>query len=286
METITLRNGVEMPKLGYGVFQIAKDETANCVVDAIETGYRHIDTAQSYFNESEVGSGIKASGIDRKELFVTTKVWLEHYGYEQTLKSVEVSLKKLKTDYLDLLLLHQPYSDVHGSWRALEKLYKDGVVRAIGVSNFTPYRLADLSAFNEIAPMVNQVETNPFNQQIDAHAYMAEHGVVQEAWAPFGEGKSGMFTNPTLVAIGERYGKSAAQVILRWLMQRDIVALPKSMHKERMEQNIDIFDFALSDADMAEIAALDTKTSLFFDHSSPEAVERLARLVEERKGRE
>lgn len=286
MEIITLRNGVDMPKLGYGVFQIAKDDTACCVADAIETGYRHIDTAQSYFNESEVGDGIKASGIDRKELFVTTKVWLEHYGYEQTLKSVEVSLRKLKTDYIDLLLLHQPFSDVYGSWHALEKLYKDGVVRAVGVSNFFPYRLADLIAFNEIAPMVNQIETNPFNQQVGAHAYMAEHGVVQEAWAPFGEGKSGMFTNPTLVAIGERHGKSPAQVILRWLMQRDIVALPKSTHKERMAQNIDIFDFTLTDDDMASIAALDTRTSLFFDHATPAAVERMATLVKERAGRE
>ena len=286
METITLRNGVDMPKLGFGVFQIAKDDTARCIADAIETGYRHIDTAQSYFNESEVGDGIKASGIDRKELFVATKVWLEHYGYEQTLKSVEVSLRKLKTDYIDLLLLHQPFSDVYGSWYALEKMYKDGVVRTIGVSNFSLYRLADLIAFTEIAPMVNQIETNPFNQQVDAHTYMAEHGVVQEAWAPFGEGKFGMFANPTLAAIGERYGKSPAQVILRWLMQRDIVALPKSTHKERMAQNIDIFDFMLTDDDMASIAALDTRTSLFFDHATPAAVERMATLVKERAGRE
>lgn len=286
MESITLRNGVEMPKIGYGVFQISKDDCARCVREAIEAGYRHIDTAQSYFNESEVGDGIAQSGIDRADLFVTTKIWISNYGYENTLKSVEVSLRKLKTDYLDLVLLHQPFSDYYGAWRALEKLHREGVVRAIGVSNFSPDRLADIAAFNEIAPMVDQVETNPFNQQIDAHENMVRRGVVQEAWAPFGEGKSGMFANPTLTAIGERYGKSAAQVILRWLMQRDIVALPKSTHKDRMEQNIDIFDFRLTDDDMAAIAGLDTGASLFFDHNTPEAVDMMVRLVKERAGRE
>lgn len=286
MESITLRNGVEMPKIGYGVFQISKDDCARCVREAIEAGYRHIDTAQSYFNESEVGDGIAQSGVDRADLFVTTKIWISNYGYENTLKSVEVSLRKLKTDYLDLVLLHQPFSDYYGAWRALEKLHREGVVRAIGVSNFSPDRLADIAAFNEIAPMVDQVETNPFNQQIDAHENMVRRGVVQEAWAPFGEGKSGMFANPTLTAIGERYGKSAAQVILRWLMQRDIVALPKSTHKDRMEQNIDIFDFRLTDDDMAAIAGLDTGASLFFDHNTPEAVDMMVRLVKERAGRE
>lgn len=286
MEFITLRNGVEMPKIGYGVFQIGKDDCARCVREAIETGYRHIDTAQSYFNEAEVGDGIAQSGIDRTDLFVTTKIWISNYGYENTLRSVEVSMRKLKTDYLDLVLLHQPFADYYGAWRALEKLYREGVVRAIGVSNFFPDRLADIAAFNEIAPMVDQVETNPFNQQIDAHENMVRRGVVQEAWAPFGEGKSGMFSNPTLAAIGERYGKSAAQVILRWLMQRDIVALPKSTHKERMEQNIEIFDFRLTDDDMAAIAGLDTGASLFFDHNTPEAVDMMVRLVKERAGRE
>lgn len=286
MESITLRNGVEMPKIGYGVFQISKDDCARCVREAIETGYRHIDTAQSYFNESEVGDGIAQSGTDRADLFVTTKIWISNYGYENTLKSVEVSLRKLKTDYLDLVLLHQPFSDYYGAWHALEKLHREGVVRAIGVSNFSPDRLADIAAFNEIAPMVDQVETNPFNQQIDAHENMVRRGVVQEAWAPFGEGKSGMFSNPTLTAIGERYGKSAAQVILRWLMQRDIVALPKSTHKDRMEQNIDIFDFRLTDDDMTAITGLDTGTSLFFDHNTPEAVDMMVRLVKERAGRE
>lgn len=286
METIILRNGVEIPKIGYGVFQIDKDDTARCVREAIETGYRHIDTAQSYFNEAEVGDGIRQSGIDRRDLFVTTKVWIGNYGYENTLKSIDVSLKKLKTDYIDLVLLHQLFSDTYGAWHALEKLYKDGVIRAIGVSNFAPDRLADMATFNEIAPMVDQVETNPFNQQIKAHETMAKYGVAQEAWAPFGEGRSGMFTNPALTAIGERHGKSAAQVILRWLMQRDIVALPKSTHRDRMEQNIDIFDFTLTDDEMTAIAALDTGTSLFFDHDTPEAVELMARLLKERAGRE
>ncbi|KAA8821137.1 aldo/keto reductase [Bifidobacterium vespertilionis] len=286
METTTLKNGVKIPKIGYGVFQIGKDETARCVREAIETGYRHIDTAQSYFNESEVGDGIKDSGIDRTDLFVTTKVWIGNYGYENTLTSIDKSLAKLKTDYIDLVLLHQPYSDYYGAWHALEKLYREGVVRAIGVSNFDPGRVADMVAFNEIAPMVNQVETNPLNQQIKAHENMAARGVAQEAWAPFGEGRSDMFTNPTLMAIGEHYGKSAAQVILRWLTQRDIIALPKSTHIERMRENIDIFDFQLSDADMTAIAALDTATSLFFDHQSPEAVDMMVRLIKERAGRE
>ena len=239
MEYVKLVNGVEIPKIGYGVFQISKDDAPRCVREAIETGYRHIDTAQSYFNETEVGQGIKDSGIDRKELFLTTKIWISNYGYENTLKSVDVSLKKLGTDYLDLVLLHQPFSDTYGAWRALEKLYKDGVIRAIGVSNFYPDRLADMVAFNEIAPMVNQVETNPINQQIEAHENMVKRGVVQEAWAPFGEGMQNMFSNPTLDKIGEAHGKSVAQVILRWLPQRDIVALPKSTHKERMEENLD-----------------------------------------------
>ncbi|MFY4636112.1 aldo/keto reductase [Scardovia wiggsiae] len=286
MEHITLSNGTKIPKIGYGVFQIGKDDCARCVREAIEIGYRHIDTAQSYFNESEVGEGIKASGISRRDLFVTTKVWIDNYGYENTLKSIDASLKKLKTDYLDLVLLHQPFADYYSAWHALEKLYRDGVVRAIGVSNFYPDRLADMVAFNEIAPMVNQVETNPLNQQIAAHENMVARGVVQEAWAPFGEGRSGLFDNPTLKAIGGQYGKSAAQVILRWLMQRGIVALPKSTHTERMAQNLDIFDFTLTADDMAAITALDTGTSLFFDHRTPEAVDRFIGYVKERAGRE
>ena len=286
MEHVKLANGVEIPKIGYGVFQVSKDDASRCVREAIEVGYRHIDTAQSYFNEAEVGQGIKDSGIDRKELFLTTKVWISNYGYENTLKSVDVSLKKLGADYLDLVLLHQPFSDTYGAWHALEKLYKEGVIRAIGVSNFYPDRLADMVAFNEIAPMVNQIETNPFNQQIEARENMIKRGVAQEAWAPFGEGKAGMFDNPTLARIGETHGKSVAQVILRWLMQRDIVALPKSTHKNRMEENIDVFDFALTDEEMADIAALDTKTSLFFRHDTPEAVDMFVGFVKDRAGRE
>lgn len=243
MEYATLSNGVIMPKLGFGVFQVPGDETARCVSDAVEVGYRHIDTAQSYMNESEVGQGIRDSGIDRSELFITTKVWIEHYGYVEARESVERSLRRLGLDYLDLVLLHQPFADVYGSWHALEELYKEGKVRAIGVSNFSPVRLADLAAFNEIAPMINQVETNPFHQQIAAHEHMVARHVQHEAWAPFGEGRSGMFTNPVLSQIAEDHGKSVAQVVLRWLMQRDIVALAKSTHKERMAENLDIFRF-------------------------------------------
>ena len=284
--SVTLRNGVEMPLIGYGVYQIAKEDAARCVADAIEVGYRHIDTAQSYYNEKEVGDGIKASGADRADLFVTTKVWVEHYGYEETLRSVDESLRKLGTGYIDLLLLHQPFSDVYGSWRALEKLYRDGVVRAIGVSNFYPDRLADLCAFNEIAPMVDQVETNPFHQQIAAHENMTARGVVHEAWAPFGEGRNGMFVNETLAAIGAKHGKSVAQVIMRWLVQRGVVALAKSTHRERMIENLDVFDFVLTDADMAAIAGMDDDASLFFDHRTPETVDFMARLIKERAGRE
>ena len=281
MQYLKLANGVEIPKIGYGVFQVGKEDAPRCVREAIETGYRHIDTAQSYFNEAEVGQGIKDSGIDRKNLFLTTKVWISNYGYENTLESIDVSLKKLGTDYLDLVLLHQPFSDTYGAWRALEKLYKDGVIRAIGVSNFYPDRLAD-----EIAPMVNQVETNPLNQQIEAHKNMLKRGVAHEAWAPFGEGMQNMFSNPTLAKIGETHGKSVAQVILRWLTQRDIIALPKSTHKERMEENLNIFDFCLTDDEMKTIAGLDTKTSLFFHHDTPEAVDRFVGYVKARAGRE
>lgn len=283
--TLTMHNGVTIPQIGYGVYQIAKEETARCVREAIEVGYRHIDTAQAYFNEAEVGIGVRDSGVARGDLFITTKVWISNYGYERTLASVEDSLSRMGTDYLDLVLLHQPFGDCYGAWRALERLHAIGTVRAIGVSNFAPDRLVDLGAFNEMAPMVNQIETNPLNQQRRAHDVMTERGVVHEAWAPFGEGRAGLFDHPVLSAIGERYGKSTAQVMLRWLIQRGIVVLPKTTHRDRMEQNLDIVDFALDETDMAAIAALDTATSLFFDHSDPQTVDRMAGFIKERAGR-
>ncbi|WP_018142924.1 aldo/keto reductase [Alloscardovia criceti] len=285
METLTLSNGVEIPKLGFGVFQIPQDETIQAVHDALEVGYRHFDTAQSYFNEEQLGEALADSGINRSELFITTKVWLSHYGYEQTKASVEESLKKLRTDYADLILLHQPFNDVYGSWRALEDLYEEGKIRAIGVSNFNPGRVADLAAFNRIAPMVNQIETNPFHQRSEEHDEMLKRGVVHEAWAPFGEGRAGVFDNPVLAQIAQKYDKSVAQVILRWLTQRDVVALAKSAHKERMEQNFHIFDFRLTDEDMQAIAGLDTGESLFFNHEDPSTVDMFVHLIQEREGR-
>ena len=283
MEYVQLSNGIQMPMLGYGVYQVTKDECERCVLDALEVGYRSIDTAQSYFNEEEVGNAIVKSGIPREEIFLTTKVWVEHYGYEECKKSVYDSLKKLKTDYLDLMLLHQPFSDYYGAWRALEELYKEGILRAIGVSNFYPDRLVDIANFAEICPMVNQVETHVLNQQTEAKKWMDKYHVQIEAWAPFGEGRGGLFTNPVLTEIGAKYDKSAAQVMLRWNMQRGVIVLPKSTHKERMIQNLDVFDFTLSDEDMTAIAALDTQTSSFFSHYDPNMVEWFAKMVEERK---
>lgn len=285
MEYMTLNNGVKIPKLGFGVFQISKENCENCVLDAIKVGYRHIDTAQSYFNEEEVGNAISKCGLPRKELFITTKVWIDNYGYEKTKKSVSKSMEKLKVDYLDLVLLHQPFSDYYGAYRALQDLYKDGKIRAIGVSNFAPDRLADIAAFNEIVPQVNQVEVNPLNQQISAQENMIKRQVQMEAWAPFGEGKNNMFNNPILLSIAKKYQKTAAQVILRWLMQRNIVALAKSTHIERMKENIEIFDFALSRKDMEMILKLDTKESLFFNHQTPETVDRFISMIEQRKGK-
>lgn len=285
MEYLTMANGVKIPKLGFGVFQIPQDQTEQAVHDALEVGYRHFDTAQSYFNEEQLGAALADGGVDRSELFVTTKVWIEHYGYEQTKASIERSLTKLRMDYIDLVLLHQPFADVYGAWRALEDLYEQGKIRSIGVSNFSPDRLADLGAFNRIAPMVDQIETNPRNQQITPHEEMTRRGVIHEAWAPFGEGRSGLFDDSTLKAIADNHGKSVAQVILRWLTQRDIVAIAKSVHKERMEQNLDIFDFQLGEQEMNAIAALDTKTSLFFDHHDPATVDMFVHMLEERKGR-
>lgn len=283
MQYVTLSNGVKMPKLGYGVYQIDKEECERCVLDALKVGYRHIDTAQSYFNEEEVGNAIAKSGIPREQIFLTTKVWVENYGYDETRKSVLESMRKLKTNYIDLVLLHQPFSDYYGAWRALEDLYAEGVIKAIGVSNFYPDRLVDICSFARIKPMVNQVETHPHNQQIEAHEWMKKYGVQHEAWAPFGEGRGGMFEEPLLVEIGKKYGKTAAQVILRWDMQRNVLAIPKSTHIERMEQNFDIFDFELSEEDMAKIATLDKKQSSFFSHYDPKMVEWFAQMVEQRK---
>lgn len=284
MEYVTLANGVKMPQLGYGVYQVTKEECERCVSDALSVGYRHIDTAQSYFNEEEVGNAIKKSGIPREELFITTKVWIEHYGYEECRKSVLESLRKLQLDYIDLVLLHQPFSDYYGAWRALEELYAEGKLRAIGVSNFYPDRLVDLCSFARIKPMVNQVETHPHNQQKTAHEWMSKYGVVHEAWAPFGEGRGGLFTDPVLQKIGAKYGKTTAQVILRWHLQRGVVVIPKSTHKERMAENLNVFDFTLSDDDMKEIAALDKEQSSFFSHTDPNMVEWFVKIVEERKG--
>lgn len=283
MEYLTLSNGVKMPQLGYGVYQVTREECERCVSDALEVGYRHIDTAQSYFNEQEVGNAVKKSGIPREELFITTKVWIEHYGHDECRKSVLQSLQKLQLDYIDLVLLHQPFSDYYGAWRALEELYAEGRLRAIGVSNFLPDRLVDLCSFSRIKPMVNQVETHPHNQQKTAHEWMKKYGVVHEAWAPFGEGRGGLFTDPVLTKIGAKYGKTAAQVILRWHLQRGIVVIPKSTHKERMAENLNVFDFALSDEDMKAIAALDKEQSSFFSHTDPNMVEWFVKIVEERK---
>lgn len=283
MDYVTLNNGVKMPQLGYGVYQVSKDECERCVLDALKVGYRHIDTAQSYFNEEEVGNAIEKSGVPRNEIFLTTKVWIEHYGYEQAKASVYESMQKLKVNYIDLVLLHQPFADYYGAWRALEDMYADGKIRAIGISNFYPDRMVDLASFSRIKPMVNQVETHPFNQQIEAQEWMKKYGVQIEAWAPFGEGRGGLFTNETIAKIAAKYNKTVAQVILRWELQRGIVVIPKSVHIERMEQNLDVFDFELSDEDMQVMAGLDKKQSSFFSHTDPAMVEWFVKMVEERK---
>ncbi|MEO3407066.1 aldo/keto reductase [Mucilaginibacter sp. CAU 1740] len=273
MQTVKLNNGVEMPVLGFGVFQVT--DLAECersVRDAIETGYRLIDTAESYMNEEAVGKAIKTSGVAREELFITTKLWIQSDGYAGAKKAFENSLKKLQLDYLDLYLIHQPYGDVYGEWRAMEELYKEGKARAIGVSNFHPDRLIDLIIHNEIVPAVNQVETHPFHQQNDAQQFMVDNKVQIESWGPFAEGKNNIFSNELLQSIATKYNKSIAQVILRWLTQRGVVAIPKSVRKERMAENINIFDFELSAADMEAIKTLDTKASSFFDHRAPAMV--------------
>ena len=283
MEYVQLNNGLKMPILGYGVYQVTKDECERCVLDALKTGYRLIDTAQSYFNEEEVGNAIVKSGVPREEIFLTTKVWVEHYGYEETKKSVYESMRKLQTEYIDLMLLHQPFSDYYGAYRALEELYTEGILKAIGVSNFYPDRLVDIANFADIVPMVNQVETHVLNQQTEAKKWMDKYEVQIEAWAPFGEGRGGIFENPVLTAIGEKYGKTPAQVMLRWNIQRGVVVIPKSTHIERMKENFDIFDFKLTDDEMNRISGIDKNTSAFFSHYDPKMVEWFADMVEQRK---
>ena len=284
MEYVKLNNGIEMPLISFGVYQIPKEDTKRCVLDAIKSGYRGIDTAQSYFNESEVGDAIVECGVPREELFITTKVWIDHYGYEECKASVEESLRKLKTDYLDLCLLHQPFSDYYGAYRALEDLYAEGKIKAIGVSNFYPDRLTDICMFDrKVIHAVNQVEVNPFNAQWCAQENMEKHGVKMEAWAPFGEGRNNLFTNETLVSIGKKYNKSSAQVMLRWLIQRGVIVACKSTHIERMQENINVFDFELTEEDMNSIKTLDTSNSLFFSHSDPNMVEWFDKIVKERR---
>lgn len=277
MQNMILNNGVEMPILGFGVYQIADaNECEQCVYDAIMAGYRLIDTAAAYANEEAVGRAIKRSGIQREELFITTKLWIQDAGYESTKKAFEKSLERLQLDYLDLYLIHQPFGDVYGSWRAMEELYHKGKIRAIGVSNFQMDRLVDLITHNEVVPAVNQVETNPFCQQIESAKLMKENNVQIESWAPFAEGRNNMFQNEVLVLLAEKYNKSVGQVILRWLTQRGVVVIPKSVHKERIIENFNIFDFKLSHEDMERIATLDTKKSCFFSHNDPEIVKWLS----------
>jgi 2,5-diketo-D-gluconate reductase A len=273
MDYATLNNGLKMPLLGFGVFQIPDPaECERCVIDAIESGYRLIDTATSYLNEKAVGQAVRNSGVARTDLFITSKLWVQDTGYEQTKLAIDKSLQRLQLDYLDLYLIHQPFGDVHGSWRAMEEAYRGGKLRAIGVSNFHPDRLMDLIAFNEVLPAVNQIEVHPFHQQADSVAFMRDSGVQAEAWAPFAEGRNNLFQNELLVGIAEKHGKSIGQVVLRWLIQRNIVALAKTVRRERMEENLDLFDFRLDETDMTAIAMLETGTSSFFSHRDPAIV--------------
>ena len=284
MEYVKLNNGVEMPILNFGVYQIPQAETKEAVLNAIKVGYRGIDTAQSYFNEKEVGDAIKECGLPRKELFITTKVWIDNYGYDKCKKSIEESLEKLQTDYIDLVLLHQPFSDYYGAYRALEDLYAEGKIKAIGVSNFYADRLADICLFErKVIPAVNQIETNPINARYKDQEVAEKYGTHIMAWAPFGEGKNNMFTNPTLVEIGNKYNKSAAQVILRWLIQRGVIIACKSTHLERIQQNFEVFDFELTNEDMEAIKGLDTGDSLFFNHQDPNMVEWFDGMVKTRR---
>ncbi len=276
MQNVKLINGVEVPVLGFGVFQITDpSKCERSVVEAIQTGYRHIDTAASYQNEEAVGRGIQKSGVAREELFITTKLWIQSHGYEGTLRAFENSLKRLQLDYLDLYLIHQPFGDVYGEWRAMEEMYQQGKIRAIGVSNFPPDRIMDLMVHNNIPPAVNQIEVNPFHQQIEAQKFFQENSVQVEAWAPFAEGKNNIFKNELLLSIAAKHNKSVAQVILRWLTHRGIVALAKSTRKERMIENISVFDFELEADNLTAITTLDTKTSSFFDHRDPKMVKLL-----------
>lgn len=272
MENVKLYNGVEMPVLGYGVYQVTPEECERCVSDALSVGYRSIDTAQAYFNEQNVGNAVRKSGIPREEIFLTTKVWISNAGEEKAARSIEESLRKLQTDYIDLLLIHQPFGDYYGTWRSMEVAYKAGKVRAIGVSNFYPDRFIDLAEHTDIKPMVNQVETHVFNQQVKAQEIMKKYGTQIMSWGPFAEGRNNYFSNPVLTEIGMKYGKSVAQVALRYLLQREVVLIPKSTRIERMRQNFDIFDFTLSDEDMTAIATLDKGESLFFSHYEPDTV--------------
>lgn len=273
MEYVILNNGIKMPILGYGVYQVTPEECERCVLDAFDAGYRSIDTAQAYANEEGVGSAIQKSGIPREDLFITTKVWITNAGYEKAKASIGESLRKLQTGYIDLLLIHQPFGDYYGSYRAMEEAYREGKVKAIGVSNFYPDRFIDLATFAEIKPAVNQVETHVFQQQRIAREHMRKFGTQIMSWGPFAEGKNDYFTNPVLKEIGSQYGKTAAQAALRFLVQSDVVVIPKSTHKARMVENFAIFDFALSNSDMERIAALDTGESLFFSHHDPQTVE-------------
>lgn len=285
MQTVKINNGVEIPVLGFGTFQITDPvEAEQSVIAAIKAGYRHIDTAQSYMNEEAVGRGIANSGVPREELFVTTKVWVENVSYEGVKASFERSLKRLGLDYLDMLLIHQPYSDVHGAWRAMEELQEQGKVRAIGVSNFAVDRAVDLATFNKVVPQMNQIEINPFHQRIEVIAALKEEGIMPEAWAPFAEGKNDIFNNEVLVAIGKKYNKSVAQVITRWLVEQDIVVLAKSTKPERMVENLDVFDFALTDEDKAQIATLDEGESQFFSHADPNMIKWMAKKKWASKG--
>lgn len=279
MEYVTLNNGVKMPKLGYGVYQTPPEETERCVLDAIKTGYRSIDTAQAYGNEAGVGNALAKCGLPREEFFITTKVWITNAGYDKAKDSIEESLKKLQTDYIDLLLIHQPFNDYYGTYRAMEEACEAGKVRAIGVSNFYPDRFLDIHHFARIKPAVNQVETHVFQQQKTAKEYMKKNGTQIMSWGPFAEGKNDYFNNPVLKKIGEKYGKSTAQVALRFLLQSDVVVIPKSVHRERMEENFNVFDFALTTEDMIQIEKLDTRESLFFSHYDPNTVEWFMSLV-------